>query len=494
MERRDSARLVAALGLGLSFRPSLVRRTGRDQFLVSAASAGLGAFAGSVTERIVGQVARLMGDREPAARSVVVGAGFVAILAELPASRNSAVAFGGTIARVAGISAIVGSVAPMRRDDDPLHNPRALAAAAATGAVALVAWKQLMQRSRPRRPRMTEWPDAEYLPTVSIGPDSLIPQDTLDFEASRFLAGTETGLPVDPIRVFVGVKSAATVEERAELAVRELDRLGAFERPRIVVISATLRGYVNPIIPDAIERFAGGNVSCVVIQYYDKRTMLMPTKVPIAARTHAELLRRLVRHPGKAEVAVYGESLGAWASQNVFREGGTAALDALGVSRALWIGTPYFSLLRRAFERGKLPVDDRVATIRATDLVDEDPADAERLRFVFLHRMTDPVVLFPGLELFWRRPEWIPAAEWRPGITFLQTVIDLINATNWTSALPQALAHDYRMEGPLGVRLAFGHHDVSREEAAQIANDLVEQEVANGAHLRAARRRYTSSG
>ena len=77
---------------------------------------------------------------------------------------------------------------------------------------------------------MTEWPDADYLPTVSIGPDSLIPQETLDFEASRFLAGTEKGLPMDPIRVFVGVNSAPTVEERAELAVRELARLGAFER------------------------------------------------------------------------------------------------------------------------------------------------------------------------------------------------------------------------------------------------------------------------
>ena len=35
---------------------------------------------------------------------------------------------------------------------------------------------------------------------------------------------------MDPIRVFVGVHSAPTVEERAELAVRELARLGAFER------------------------------------------------------------------------------------------------------------------------------------------------------------------------------------------------------------------------------------------------------------------------
>jgi uncharacterized membrane protein len=493
--RRDSARLVAALGLALSFRPTLVRRTLRDQVMVSATAAVFGAVAGTGTEVLVGALARRMGGRENVARSAVIGAGAVAILAQLPAHRRSSVALAGSAARVCGISAIVGSVAPPLREDDPLHDPRAVAAAGAVGVAAIVGWRQLMKHSRPRRARMTEWPDAEYLPTVSIGPRSLIPRETLDFEASRFLAGTEKGLPMDPIRVFVGVRSAPTVEERAELAVRELDRLGAFERRRIVVISATLRGYVNPIIPDAVEQFSRGDCACVVIQYYDKRTLLMPLKVGIATRTHRELLRRLVRdhpHPPHAEVMVYGESLGAWASQNVFRTGGTAALDALGVSRALWIGTPYFSLLRRDLERGKLPVDERVATVRASDLVEADPPDAERLRFVFLHRMTDPVVLFPGLELFWRRPEWMPSSEWRPGITFVQTLIDLVNATNWTSALPQALAHDYRLEGPLGVRLAFGHHDVPRDEAARIADELIAQEMANGAHLRAARRRYTA--
>jgi uncharacterized membrane protein len=491
-ERRDSGLLVGALGLALSFRPSLMRRSRRDQVLVSASALVFGAVAGTWTEALVAQLARRIGSSERAARGIVIGGGAVAILGQLPAHRNSAVALAGSIARVAGIAAIVGTVAPTRTTGDPLRDPRKRFALWVVGVGTYVGYQQLLKRSKPKRPRMTEWPDADYLPTVSIGPDSLIPRETLDFEASRFLAGTERDLPMDPIRVFVGVDSAPTVEARAELAVRELARLGAFERSRIVVISATLRGYVNPIIPDAVEQFSGGDCACVVIQYYDRRTLLMPAKVPIAARTHRELLRRLVRHRGTAEVMVYGESLGAWASQNVFRTGGTAALDALGVSRALWIGTPYFSLLRRDFERGKLPVDERVATVRASDLVEADPEDAERLRFVFLHRMTDPVVLFPGLELFWRRPEWMPSSEWRPGITFVQTLIDLINATNWTSALPQALAHDYRLEGPLGVRLAFGHHDVPREEAARIADELIAQEVANGAHLREARRRYTA--
>jgi uncharacterized membrane protein len=273
--------------------------------------------------------------------------------------------------------------------------------------------------------------------------------------------------------------------------VRELDRLGAFERRRIVVVSATLRGYVNPIIPAAEEHLSGGDVATVVVQYHDRRTLLMPAKVPIGARTHRELLRRLVRHGGAAEVAVYGESLGAWASQNVFRQAGTAALDALGVARALWIGTPYFSLLRRRLECAGLPTDERVGTVRARDLVEADPENAGRLRFVFLHRVTDPVVLFPGLELLWRRPEWLPADRWQPGITFLQVLADLVRATNWTSAVPQALAHDYRLEGPLAVRLAFGHLDVPREDAARLADELIAREVANGALLREARRRYT---
>lgn len=491
-ERRDSGLLVGALGLALSFRPSLMRRGRRDQVLVSATALAFGAIAGTWTEALVAALARRLGDREGPARGVVIGAGAVAILGQLPAHRNSVVAFGGTVARVAGISAIVGTVAPRRTEGDALRDPRKRFVLWVVGVGTYVGYQQLLKRTKPKRARMTEWPDADYLPTVSIGPGSLIPRETLDFEASRFLAGTEKGLPTDPIRVFVGVNSAPTVEERAQLAVRELARLGAFERRRIVVISATLRGYVNPVIPDAVEHFSRGDCACVVIQYYDKRTMLMPLKVGIAARTHRELLRQLVRHRGDAEVFVYGESLGAWASQNVFREGGTAALDALGVSRALWIGTPYFSLLRRDFERGRLPSDERVGMVRATDLVEEDPPDAGKLRFVFLHRMTDPVVLFPGLELFWRKPDWMPSSEWRPGITFVQTLIDLINATNWTSALPQALAHDYRTEGPLGVRLAFGHHDISREEAARIADELVAQEVANGAALRAARRRYTA--
>ena len=108
-------------------------------------------------------------------------------------------------------------------------------------------------------------------------------------------------------------------------------------------------------------------------------------------------------------------------------------------------------------------------------------------RFVFVARRTDPVVLFRGLDLIWRRPDWLRHHTWTPGITFLQLAFDLVAATNWPSTMPQALAHDYRLEGPLAVDLAFGHH-ASRARLSELADRLVADEVARGARIRALRR------
>ena len=513
MRRRETAGLTAAAALALSFAPTLMRRRRRAQLAVSAASAALGGAAGAASEVLVMRLAQRLEGGEGAARGVLAGAGALAVLAELPADPHPAISLAGQAARVSGICALIGAVAPAR-EAVPLDRPRTLVAVGIAGVAALTGWQQLEKRSRPRRPRLAEYPAERRLATAAAVAGG--------FEGSRFtgtaVAADEMGAAaigpaasgpgaigpgasgpgaiepgasgpdaIDPIRVFVGLRAADSVEERARIAVDELERLGAFERRRILVCSATLRGYVNPIPVAAEEHLSRGDVASVVVQYHDRRTLLMPAKVPIAARTHRALLEQLRRRvpAGGPEVCVYGESLGAWASQNVFRAGGVRALDEAGVSRALWIGTPYFSRLPRLLAKGEIPSDERVGTIRTNELL--AGAGEQRWRFVFLERRTDPVVLFSGLDLVWRRPDWLPPGCWTPGVTFVQLAFDLVAATNWTASVPQALAHDYRLEGPLAVDLALGHH-ADRGRVAELADRLVAEEVARGGRLRALRR------
>ncbi|PTL55026.1 alpha/beta-hydrolase family protein [Paraconexibacter algicola] len=509
-ERRDTARIMAAVALAASFTPSLLRRRRRDQAAVTAGAVVLGAGAGAVTEVAVLRLAERLGS-ESEARLAVAGIGAAATLAELPSSPSDLVAAVGTGARVAGIGALLGALAPVRERREPVDRV-ALAGAVALGASGWWAWKRTDPRRQ--RPRMTAYPPVggTFLPTVSGGAGSAVPREGLDFEGTRFLACAvpaadiralrpDGGPAVDPVRVFVGVGSAPTVQERARLAIDELERLGGLDRGRVVVWSATLRGFVNPVPLDAEEVLCRGDVASVCVQYWDRPTLAMPFKVPVARDTHravlAELAARLADRPHRPEVVVYGESLGAWASQEVFKDGGVAALDAAGVDRALWAGTPFFSGLRRAFQKDRVPRDERVALVSTRELLDADPAAARALRFAFLDRRVDPVVLFSGFDVLWRRPEWLDerlhedggpdGLRWVPGITFLQLVFDLLRATRWTSDLPQAAAHDYRVELPLAVNLALGHH-LPPDAAQQLADRLIEREVARGARLRALRR------
>lgn len=477
--KRDTARYMAALALALSFAPSLMRRTSREQIAISVGAAGLGAAAGAATETLVVQVARNVRGGETGARLLIAGAGAVSAIMQLE-RRGRLVALIGTGLRVAGISALLGWVAPERRRVKGF-DPLPLASAGAAAAAVMAVRAQLKRRGR----RNIDFPCDAYEPTTSWGH-----VENLDFEGQRFLAATMPGA----IRVFVGVKSAASVGARVDLAIEELERLGAFERSRIVVCSATLRGFVNPIPIAAEERLSDADVAHVTVQYHDRRTPYIWRKVPVAAQTHRLLVGRLARRMADLddppELVVYGESLGAWASQRVFQDEGLAGLEKRGVRRALWVGTPYFSRLGRAL---KDDGDPRVLYLRTRDIRERDPDGAGRARYVFLERLSDPVVLFPGLDLLWKRDD-NPArpSRWRPGISFLQGLVDLVKATRWTADEPSSEGHDYRIELPLTVNVAYGHGR-PREEAAAIGQEVMAEEQARLRRVRDARKAASAS-
>ena len=72
---------------------------------------------------------------------------------------------------------------------------------------------------------------------------------------------------VEPIRVYVGVESAPTAEERARSAVQELDRTEALAREVLVVMGTTGTGWIEPQSGDPLEYLWNGDSAEVTIQY-----------------------------------------------------------------------------------------------------------------------------------------------------------------------------------------------------------------------------------
>src|SRR5215510_4709880 len=70
-----------------------------------------------------------------------------------------------------------------------------------------------------------------------------------------------------PVRVYVGVRSADSAEQRAQLAVRELERAGGFDRKVLVVWVPTGTGWMVPKAATSLEQLHRGDTAIVAIQY-----------------------------------------------------------------------------------------------------------------------------------------------------------------------------------------------------------------------------------
>ena len=150
----------------------------------------------------------------------------------------------------------------------------------------------------------------------------------------------------------------------------ELERTGAFDRSLLVLVSPTGTGYVNYVADAALQYLALGDVATVTLQYSRRPSPLSLGMIRTAREQNRllwlRILERLRERPGpRPRVVLFGESLGAHTSQDVFLHWGTLGLDAMGIDRALWIGTPYGSKWMRQVTRGeRLDVDrDAVAVV-----------------------------------------------------------------------------------------------------------------------------------
>src|SRR5262245_47648607 len=151
----------------------------------------------------------------------------------------------------------------------------------------------------------------------------------------------------------------------------------------------------------------------------------------------------------RPRVVLFGESLGAHTSQDVLLHWGTLGPQALGIDRALWIGTPYSSGWMHQVTGDPRPDVDLqlIATVNDFGQIEAMSAQSRSaLRYVMVSHDNDGVTKF-GADLIASRPDWLsdqrPAVEavpgasprgvparirWRPITTFLQSMVDMKNA------------------------------------------------------------------
>ncbi|MGP3985347.1 alpha/beta-hydrolase family protein [Streptomyces sp. 3N207] len=296
-------------------------------------------------------------------------------------------------------------------------------------------------------------------PLVSGSSASLVRWDELGYEGRNFTGSsltprqisTVTGKrAVQPIRVYIGQESAPTFTTRAELAVRELERTGAFDRDVLAVAGTTGRGWVNSTDAEPLEYIHGGNTAIVAVQYSYLPSwasfMVDKEQAGRATRALVEAVRaRWLRTPAaeRPKLVVFGESLGAYGIEASF-DGPDDMLAK--VDGALLAGAPNFSPIRRQLTAHRDPGSPvwrpeydrgrhfRFAQWPKKDLVRPGPASAwQAPRVVYLQNASDAIVWWsPDLALDpprWLReplgPDITDEVNWFPLVTFWQTTVDM---------------------------------------------------------------------
>jgi uncharacterized membrane protein len=350
-------------------------------------------------------------------------------------------------------------------------------------------------------PAYTTQPDSAF---VSGGPKSALSADDFGREGRRFVNMAMTAeeitaatgeFALNPIRAYSGLTSAATPGERAELAMEELERLGAFERSTIAVFSPTGTGYVNYVAAEALECLTGGDVASVAIQYSYRPSFLSLDRVKTAWESNLTFLTALtwrVRAMPEAKrprIVLFGESLGSIAAQDVFLRQGARGLEILGLESALFVGSPAPSKWRRYWHQDPTAndPDGRIVEVASyAEWLALPAAQRERARIVLLTHHTDPIPKFEPRILV-KSPDWLtketrdsgvpPEMRWLPITTFFSTLIDVLNAGPYvTPGNFEARGHDYRADLVEFVRLTYVP-DASDDLVAKVESALREREL-----------------
>lgn len=267
-----------------------------------------------------------------------------------------------------------------------------------------------------------------------------------------------------PVRVYVGLESGETPQDRARLALEELKRAGGFERSTLVIVTPTGTGWVDEEAIDPIEFLHGGDVASVAAQYsYLASWMSLLVEPGYGAEQSRALFSevygywRTLPRDKRPKLYLFGLSLGALST-----ELSNELFEVLGdpYQGALLSGPPFASRIWRSMTDGRnpgtpewLPRFRDGSFTRFTgqeNALDIPGARWGPMRVVYLQYASDPITFFEPRSVY-RQPDWMknprgpdvsPELHWYPVVTFLQLGLDLAMATT----APIGYGHVYAAE------------------------------------------------
>lgn len=299
---------------------------------------------------------------------------------------------------------------------------------------------------------------------------SLVPWDTLGVKGRAFVGSGPTveeisrfnGAPAEePIRVYVGIDSADSLDEQVDLAIAELDRTDAWERDVVAVLTSTGSGWINEKAADPLEYIHNGDTALVGLQY-----SFLPSWISFlvddekAADAGREMVRTVQRRlddipeDERPRLLLFGESLGSFGTEGAF-DGIQHMIST--VDGALLVGpvfkNPIHAAVTAARDPGSpawRPTFEGGEHVRfVVDPSDLPPPDVEWIspRIVYLQNSSDPVTNWQP-NLLWSSPDWLDHPRgpdvsgdmfWVPVITFWQTAADMAFSTG----VPAGHGHKY---------------------------------------------------
>lgn len=354
-------------------------------------------------------------------------------------------------------------------------------------------------------PRDATTNEGNEVPTTesrSAGPGSLVEWDELGRQGRAFVS---TGPTVDdlnefsgegamePIRVYVGLKSADTIEERADLLLDELIRAGAFDREHLVVATTTGTGYLEPNAMTALDYVTNGNVAIGGVQYSYLPSWISlladQEKVRVTSKVVFDTIHgywSTLPEESRPEIYAYGLSLGSFGVETIL-----TSIDVLNepIDGAVMVGPPFLNPLHDEIVSGRdsgstpeTPIFEDGRTVRFTNqenALDRPNGDWQDTRVVYLQHGSDPVVFF-STDLFLDEPDWLLDGQrsselteefvWSPLVTGWQVLIDMAGAAN----VPEGHGHLYSKQANADAWIAvLQPQGMTEEKAAELREFLI---------------------